>query len=60
MARVSRGKCVGCSPGDEPLTLTIRHSCWLLRIYKALEEWKSAVAKPITESRKGESSFLSF
>ena len=37
-----REKCVGCSPGDEPLTLMRCPSCWLPQLYESLERGKSA------------------
>ena len=43
MAGVCEGECVEeRSPVDEPLTLTICHSCGLPEIYETLEGWKSA------------------
>ena len=41
MAGFCEEECMGCSPGDEPLTLTRYHSCGLLQLYEALEGWKS-------------------
>ena len=49
---------MGRCPGDEPLTLTIYHSCELPQLYKALERWKSVLAKPTTYGHKWE--FFSF
>ena len=39
MAGICEGECMGCSPGDEPLTLMRYHSCGLP--HEALEGWKS-------------------
>ena len=39
MADVCEGECMGCSPGDELLTLRC-HSCGLPQLYEAFEGWK--------------------
>ena len=30
------GECMGCSPGDEPLTLTRCHNCGLPQLYEGM------------------------
>ena len=35
------GFVMGCTPGDEPLTLMRYHSCGLPQLYEAFEGWKS-------------------
>ena len=42
MAGVCEGECMGCSPGDEPLTLTRCHRCGLPQLY---EGWKSVCGR---------------
>ena len=41
MAGVCEGECMGCSQGDEPLTLIRCNSCGLPHLYEALEGRKS-------------------
>ena len=36
MVVVCEGECMGCNPGDEPLTLTRCHSCKWPQLYEAL------------------------
>ena len=38
---ICEGECMGCSSGDELMTLMICHSCGLPQLYEALEGWKS-------------------
>ena len=41
MAGVCEGECIGCSPGDEPLTLSRCHNCGLPQLYETFKGWKS-------------------
>ena len=52
MAGVCKGECMERSPGDEPLTLMICHSCELSHLYLG---GNLSLAEPI----KGKISFLS-
>ena len=45
MVGVCEGECMGCSPGDEPLTLKRCHSCGLPQLYEAFEGWKSVCGR---------------
>ena len=49
MEGVGEGECMGRSPGDEPLTLTISRSCGLSHPYEALYRVEAgSVAEPTT------------
>ena len=41
MAGVCEGESMGRSPGDELLTWTRCHSCWLSQLHEACEVWNS-------------------
>ena len=56
---VCEGECMGRSPGDEPLTLMICHSCGLPKLYEAFEGWKSVCGQAyILKGIKGKFFFL--
>ena len=48
MGGVCEGECMGCSPGDELLTMTRCDSCRLPQLYEAFESGSSFVAKLTT------------
>ena len=55
MFEVFEGEGLVCGPGDESLTLMRCSSCWLSRLYEALEGWKSVCAQvDILRDIKGE------